>query len=256
MLVVLAAYAAPGAPSRVGAHRTIFAVGLLALTWLAPRVLTGASGMRVRPRALVIGSGAAAQRVASLARRHRESGIEVVGLLDDDGPPQPDGGPPVLGGLADLEQVLDDHAIDRVIVAFTRGGDADLVGVVRRCDHRDVSVAVVPRLFEVIKPMGTLLGGLPLADATSARYDATTLALKRALDIAGAAVGLILPAPLLAVTALAVWLASSQGRCCSGRSGSARAAGRSRCPSSGRCAARRESPSNRHRCRSSRSSRS
>ena len=156
--------------------------------------------MRVRPRALVIGSGAAAQRVASLARRHRESGIEVVGLLDDDGPPQPAGGPPVLGGLADLEQVLDDHAIDRVIVAFTRSGDADLVGVVRRCDHRDVSVAVVPRLFEVIKPVGTLLGGLPLADATSARDDATTLALKRAIDIVGAAVGLILTAPLLAVT--------------------------------------------------------
>jgi exopolysaccharide biosynthesis polyprenyl glycosylphosphotransferase len=205
-IVILASYAVPGAPSRIGAHRTTFAVAFLAALWLAPRALVATSGVHVRARALVIGSGTAAQRVAALARRHRESGIDVVGLLDDDGPPQPGDGPPVLGGLDDLEQVLEQYAIDRVIVAFTRSPDADLVAVVRRCDHRDVSVEVVPRLFEVIKPMGTLLGGLPLADATSARQDAATLALKRVIDVVGAVVGLVLAAPVIALAGIAIWL--------------------------------------------------
>jgi exopolysaccharide biosynthesis polyprenyl glycosylphosphotransferase len=207
-LVVLSVIAAPGAPERIGAHRTALAVATLALMWLAPRTLVGAPRMGARSRALVIGSGAAAQRVAALARRHPESGIDVVGLLDDDGPPQPDGGPPVLGGLTDLEQVLDEHGIERVIVAFTRSRDADLVGVVRRCDHLDVSVDVVPRLFDVIKPIGTLLGGLPLADATSAPSDATALALKRAIDVVGAIVGLVVTAPVMALAALAVRMTS------------------------------------------------
>jgi exopolysaccharide biosynthesis polyprenyl glycosylphosphotransferase len=143
--------------------------------------------------------------VAELAGRHRENGLDVVGLLDDDGPPQPNGAPPLLGGLEDFERVVREHEIDRVIVSFTRARDEELVGLVRRCDP-DIAVDVVPRLFDVIKPDGHLLGGLPLADATPARHDTTNLALKRTLDVVGALLALIAFAPVMAVVAVAVWI--------------------------------------------------
>jgi exopolysaccharide biosynthesis polyprenyl glycosylphosphotransferase len=206
-VVVLAALAVERNGTNADVHRIVLATVLLALSWFSARVVLTNAKLHRRARALVIGSGLAAQRVAALARRHPENGLEIVGLLDDEGLTGPPGSPPLLGGLADLEQVLHDHAIDRVIVAFSRTRDEDLVTLIRRCD-RDVAVDVVPRLFDVIKPHGYLLGGLPLADATPAGDDATTLRLKGLLDIVGALVALVIFAPVMVAIAIAVRLTS------------------------------------------------
>lgn len=206
-LILLVGLASERSGATTSVRRMALAALLLALAWFCGRLALANAHTHRRARALVIGSGVAAQRVVALAVRHPENGLEIVGLLDDDGlPPQP-GSPPLLGGLDDLEQVLRQHAIERVIVAFTRSRDADLVRLVRRCD-RGVKVDVVPRLFDVIKPQGYLLGGLPLADATPASDDPVTRRLKGAFDVVGALLGLLLLAPLLLVIAIAVRITS------------------------------------------------
>jgi exopolysaccharide biosynthesis polyprenyl glycosylphosphotransferase len=198
-LTLVAGLTLPGEPSVTSARRIALAVVCLAFFWLIARWIT--SPATRNQRTLVVGSGVAARRVAELARTNGENGIEVVGLLDDDALPQPDGSPPLLGGLDDVEMVLRDHSIDRVIVAFTRRGDAGLVDLVRLCDSHRVAIDVVPRLFDVIRPSGSLLGGLVLTDATPSRPGRHTLATKRAFDLLGSLAMLIVCAPIMLLIA-------------------------------------------------------
>jgi exopolysaccharide biosynthesis polyprenyl glycosylphosphotransferase len=200
ILLVALAFSRGSAPAHV--DHVIGAAALLALAWVAARLVISTAHTRRRTRALVIGSGVAARRVAELAGRHRENCLDVVGLLDDVDPQQPTDGPPILGRLAEIERVVREHEIDRVIVSFTRRRDADLVGLIRLC-HPEVAVDVVPRLFDVIKPDGYLLGGLPLANATPSTRRASNLALKRTLDLVGATMALIVCAPVMAAIAIA-----------------------------------------------------
>jgi FlaA1/EpsC-like NDP-sugar epimerase len=135
ILLVALAFSRGSAPAHV--DHVIGAAALLALAWVAARLVISTAHTRRRTRALVIGSGVAARRVAELAGRHRENCLDVVGLLDDVDPQQPTDGPPILGRLAEIERVVREHEIDRVIVSFTRRRDADLVGLIRLC-HPEV----------------------------------------------------------------------------------------------------------------------
>jgi exopolysaccharide biosynthesis polyprenyl glycosylphosphotransferase len=199
-LTVVAALALPGEPAPASERRIVVSIACLAAVWLAARAAVAPATFT--QRALIVGSGLAARRITELARLNTENGIEVVGLLDDDALPQPEGSPPVLGGLGDIHAVLSEHAIDRVIVAFTRCNDAGLVDLVRLCDRHRVAIDVVPRLFDVIRPKGPTLGGLALADATPSRPGRSTLAAKRFFDVAASLVLLIVLAPAMLLIAL------------------------------------------------------
>ena len=56
---------------------------------------------------------------------------------------------PVLGSTDDLAELLVEHDIDHVVLAFTADHEAGL-DVVRVCNEMGVQVDIVPRLFEVV----------------------------------------------------------------------------------------------------------
>jgi FlaA1/EpsC-like NDP-sugar epimerase len=71
----------------------------------------------------------------------------------------------MLGGLDDLPTIIAEHGIRHVFVTFCQLRDAELVGVLRRCDRSDCEIYIVPRLFELGAAGSTLmdhLWGIPL----------------------------------------------------------------------------------------------
>ena len=150
--------------------------------------------------ALIVGAGDVGQLVARKLLRHPEYGIKLVGFVD--APPKRWRADvedvPVLGVIDDLPAIVRELAVDRVIVAFSRCTDQDALGLVRPLVHLNVHVDVVTRMFELVGPHAGLLDveGIPLVSISPRTRSATASRVKRAIDVAGASVGLIFAAPL------------------------------------------------------------
>jgi exopolysaccharide biosynthesis polyprenyl glycosylphosphotransferase len=132
--------------------------------------------------------------------RHPEYGIKLVGFVDV--PPKqwrPDvAGVPVLGAIDDLASIVSTLAIERVIVAFPAHADQETLTLLRPLVGLNVRVDVVTRMFEMVGPGARLLNveGIPLVSICRRRRSVVSLRAKRAIDLVGACVGLMLTAPL------------------------------------------------------------
>jgi len=165
----------------------------------------------LRQRTVIVGSGIVADRLADRLERHREFGLETIGLVDDD-VHRLDGalGLPTLGSLDELDKVLDEREVDRVIIAFSRASHQQLLSCIRVCrDHR-VAVDVVPRLFELLDGAQSLnqIGGLPLLSIGAPPLSRASRVAKRGLDIAISSLLLLMLSPVLIAVAIAIKLDS------------------------------------------------
>jgi exopolysaccharide biosynthesis polyprenyl glycosylphosphotransferase len=162
-------------------------------------------------RALILGAGDVGQLVARKIAQHPEYAIELVGFVDDD-PRQArtDVKIDILGGVDALPRLVEEHDVDRVIVAFRSEPDARTLALVRLLPLDDVIVDVVPRLFELVGPRATLhsIEGMPLVSLPPSHLSRSALATKRALDVSGAVLALFLTAPLFAYVAIRIRLDS------------------------------------------------
>ncbi|MBA3328360.1 MAG: sugar transferase [Solirubrobacterales bacterium] len=170
---------------------------------------------RVEPeRCLLVGSGQAAEVVARKLFAHPEYGTKLVGYVDV--PPDTSlaaaaGTVPHLGDDDAIEEVIRRFDVERVVVAFSSLSDDRLLDIIRVSKRLHVKVTIVPRLYEVIGGGVEIdqIEGLTLLGLRGLVRTNSTLMLKRAIDITGAGLGLLLLTPLLAVVALAVKLTSS-----------------------------------------------
>jgi exopolysaccharide biosynthesis polyprenyl glycosylphosphotransferase len=216
--LILFPFVAAGAAVRLA----VISAGLV----LVFRLLASA-GLRLARRrglltepALVVGSGTFGGHLAQQLGSHPELGLAVRGFLDD-GSPRRDLPQPVLGGLADLPQVVARLGIRRVIICFGDWSDEDLVTILRACRQPRADVCVVPRLHDVglAIPRGCLdeVWGIPLiplrrlAGASAAGLGGSPgLGIKRLFDLSVAAVLLVAAMPLLLVLAAAIRLRTGQ----------------------------------------------
>ena len=166
---------------------------------------TARSGLRRRygpQRTLIVGAGEVGQLVARKLLQHPEWGLRLVGFVD--ARPRPIrrelAGVPVLGTPHQLGDLLSGHRVERVIVAFSQESHDALAQTVRVARGLGVHVDLVPRLFDAIGPRGdvTQIEGLPLVSLLRADQSGPARAAKRALDLVGAALLLVLTAPLFA----------------------------------------------------------
>jgi exopolysaccharide biosynthesis polyprenyl glycosylphosphotransferase len=112
--------------------------------------------------------------------------------------------------MTDFERVSREADVERVIVAFSSAQHERLLDVIRISKRLRVKISVVPRLFEVIGAGVEIdqVEGMTLLGIRGLTRTTSTLALKRAMDVVGAGLGLIVLAPLLAVIAVAIKLTS------------------------------------------------
>jgi sugar transferase (PEP-CTERM system associated) len=160
-------------------------------------------------RVLILGTGPVASLVARAMSTQRDFAYRVVGFargceVNDDAC-EPD-----IGDLSDLPSIIAKHHIERVVVGLSdhRGAlpieallSAKLSGV-RVEDAATTYERVTGKiLIESIRPSWLIF-------SDGFRASRATRLVKRILDLLLAVVGLIVSAPLMLVTALAVWLES------------------------------------------------
>jgi exopolysaccharide biosynthesis polyprenyl glycosylphosphotransferase len=178
---------------------------VLGRVWSYSAIRVARTTGRMAEPTLIIGAGTVGVELFRVLHQHREYGLLPVGVLDDVAH-EPTLRP--LGGIADFEQVVNDHGVRRVIVAFGPGAEHDMVKTLRGAAHLEVEVHVVPRFFELgLAPTGPTVEhvwGIPLYRLRPSAMRATAWRTKRALDIVVASVALALLAPVLGVLALCV----------------------------------------------------
>jgi exopolysaccharide biosynthesis polyprenyl glycosylphosphotransferase len=154
---------------------------------------------------MIVGAGEIGQLIARKLIQHREYGIRLAGFVDANPMelrPTVDG-VPVLGGLEQLDELVERHEVERVIFAFSADNHTQLLPHIRSLRDDGVQVDVVPRLFEVIGPKVDIhtVEGVPLVGLPPVRLPRSSRMIKRGLDVAFAAAALVLVAPLMFVVA-------------------------------------------------------
>ncbi len=161
-------------------------------------------------RVLVIGADATAGRLRRAMEREPRLRARVLGFLATrpDSPRAPaiaEG--EVLGTLADLEPLLKRERVDQVILADPGVTHAERVEVMLACDRHLAAFRMVPDLFRILTAAVEVdtLEGIPLLGLGRWPLDVFwNRLLKRIEDVAGALVGLLLAAPVLAWAAVRI----------------------------------------------------
>jgi exopolysaccharide biosynthesis polyprenyl glycosylphosphotransferase len=154
---------------------------------------------------IVVGAGDVGQLIVRKLQQHPEYGINVVGFVDRDPRERRSDleDVPLLGPPEQLPALVRLFDIERVIVAFSGMRDQEVLPLLRSLKGDGVQVDVVPRLFELVGPRVGVhaVEALPLIGLPPPHLGRSSLLLKRAIDVVGATVGLVLTAPLFAVVA-------------------------------------------------------
>ncbi|MBW2543658.1 MAG: sugar transferase [Deltaproteobacteria bacterium] len=150
---------------------------------------------------LIAGTGVSAIRLLQKLQDHPEIGYQVVGFVDDsDDEERKDvANRPVLGHIDDVREIAIEHGVREVFVAMPSLSHTRMLSIVLDCEDLGMTFRVVTNLFEVLTA-GTpidLVDDLPLVRLGRHRAHPFYEPVKRALDLVGASLGLILLAPVM-----------------------------------------------------------
>jgi exopolysaccharide biosynthesis polyprenyl glycosylphosphotransferase len=166
-------------------------------------------------RVLLLGHQTKVEHVADSIRRAGSTGLHVVGALTEGtegaegvgADPRLPAGVPVLGELADLQQVVDDERIDTVILTSADDiGPQDMRRLGWDLESRQTNLIVAPALTDVAGPRihARPVAGLPLIYVDYPTFEGRKHTTKRAFDVLAGGLLLVLLSPLFLLIAVAV----------------------------------------------------
>ena len=191
-----------GQSIRLWAFSAVYlSAGRIAFDWA--QVKARRQGETAKPT-LIVGAGRVGRLAARRLLEHPEFGLQPVGFLDKEPLEEPGLPVPVLGASWDLERIVEQHAIEHVVITFSKAPSEVLLREVKRCEELGVAVFLVPRLFESVTERLSVehIGGLPLLSARRPDPKGWHFALKYTADRVVAVLILLVAAPLLLVLAL------------------------------------------------------
>ena len=166
---------------------------------------------QIRQRVALLGWNDEARALAAeLAPQHAHP-YQLCGIIPLPGDPSP---PDALGPVDDLRSILTQHKLDVLIATRTDLPREQLLRVVEACEHAYVEWKVIPSSFQILLSGLRLqtIGRLPVLGVEQLAINRLfSRALKRAVDIFGAIVGLIVSAPIIAVLAILIKRESPDG---------------------------------------------
>lgn len=218
---VTAGIAAIGAlAGQVDIGRELILAGILPATillllarWMMRRILhaRAANGATLH-RVIVVGNSRDITYLARQLAKKSAGMYEIVGLIEDSGTPVSLGDIPVSHTLDELEQLIQIHGADAVMVAGPLASGSETVRTLGwRLEKTKTELILAAGLTDVAGPRIHMcpVEGLPLMHVEPPVFDGALMQTKRLLDILFSLVGLVLCMPLFAVIALAIRLDSA-----------------------------------------------
>ncbi|HET7119821.1 MAG TPA: exopolysaccharide biosynthesis polyprenyl glycosylphosphotransferase [Solirubrobacterales bacterium] len=156
---------------------------------------------------LVIGPAKAVDIVARRVATHPETRLALVGYLSAEEPVTASE-LPRLGSIADISEVARELAIERVVVTEQEMSEVAAEGLIEECKAEGLALTFLPQHYGLLGPGIELnrLAELPVLDFRFSDPPRSTVAMKRAMDIAVSALLLALLSPLLLAVAVAILL--------------------------------------------------
>jgi len=155
-------------------------------------------------RILVVGAGEAARKFGATVER-AGWGLHLAGYITsgqaDQEPSQEDR----LGAVDDLAGILDEGAIDDVVLADPVSDLGTVQQVIRACEEVGVCIHFAPQFFnaKLSRPHVETFSGIPMLTFTATPYNPVALGVKRAMDLVLGLLLLLLAAiPMLAVAVI------------------------------------------------------
>jgi exopolysaccharide biosynthesis polyprenyl glycosylphosphotransferase len=159
-------------------------------------------------RTIVLGSNHEARTVAKALEREGWLGYQILGFVDDDAPVGSDAGDgvKVIGNSSQLRELVEEKRAGLVLVAASAFDTTRLNRLFWELQDIDVDLQITSGTIDLMasRMIVQSVAGVPLLYVRRTGMDRTQKTMKRALDIFGSFLGLVLLAPLLA--AVAIWI--------------------------------------------------
>ena len=161
---------------------------------------------------MLVGFSDASDQFIDACRRNPDWGYHIYGIVDDIAEVgEGYKGVRVVGRISELEHILAQNTIDEIAIALPLAAYAKLDGIVHVCEKSGVHTKFIPDYNNIIhsKPVTEDMDGLPVINIRNVPLtDPVKATAKRAVDICGALVGIILFSPIMLVVATLIKLTS------------------------------------------------
>ncbi len=170
-----------------------------------------ASGRNLK-HLILVGYSSAAQGFIDRVTANPQWGYHINGILDDTVSIGTEyKGIRVIGLTGDLEKILSENMQDEIAITLALNEYYKLRSIVAACEKSGVHTKFVPDYMDIIptRPYTEDLVGLPVINIRHVPLtDTLNQILKRAMDIVGSLICIVLFSPVMLLTALAVKLSS------------------------------------------------
>ena len=161
---------------------------------------------------MLVGFSDASDQFIDACRRNPDWGYHIYGIVDDIAEVgEGYKGIQVVGRISELEHILAQNTIDEIAITLPLAAYAKLDGIVHVCEKSGVHTKFIPDYNNIIhsKPVTEDMDGLPVINIRNVPLtDPVKATAKRAVDICGALVGIVLFSPIMLVVAILIKLTS------------------------------------------------
>jgi len=187
----------------------LVAGGRLALRGVQRRLVSSGIGQR---HAVIVGSDTRGERLLQELRLSPAQGYDIVGfvLAPDEEERVEVNGVPVLGGVGDLAQIIEEREVEAVLIALRSNSHEEILEIVAAAQGQSVSFSITPDLYDIVTGhvRTNQIYGVPLMELRPQLMAPWEEMVKRLLDVAAALLVLVGLAPLWVLIGLAIRLES------------------------------------------------
>lgn len=164
---------------------------------------------------LIIGAGSLGKRFYDKLQLQPDLGFEVIGFLDDfqtEHEKQHQHYKPILGGIDELERVLQQELVDEVIIALPLAAHNKYGAIINVCEKAGMRTMIIPDFFDYLpaRPHFDHFAGIPLINVRDIPLDDLgNRMLKRTFDIIFSLTAILITLPLLILIFIGVKLTSA-----------------------------------------------
>jgi exopolysaccharide biosynthesis polyprenyl glycosylphosphotransferase len=158
-------------------------------------------------RVLVVGAGTLGQKVKSQLLESEIPSLTFAGFVDDISETFPDT-PPLLGNSNEIREILKKHNVTDVVIALPHSAYYQMGDIVQKIEDIPIQVWVALGFFDLALYNTTIedFAGIPMLDLRASAIDDYQRMMKRAFDIFFGSIALIFALPLMALSALIIFL--------------------------------------------------